>query len=108
MLAISDVFILPSKTESFGLVALEAMASKTAIISTDSGGLNEVNIEGVTGYLSDVGNVKKMTNDTLRLLNDTNLLNAFKANALSHAKTFDVVNILPKYQLIYKQLCSVV
>jgi len=105
MLAISDVFILPSKTESFGLVALEAMASKTAIISTNSGGLNEVNIEGITGYLSEVGNVKKMANDTLKLLNDTNLLNTFKANALSHAKTFDVVNVLPKYKSIYEQLC---
>jgi len=108
MLAISDVFILPSETESFGLVALEAMASKTAIISTNSGGLNEVNIEGITGYLSDVGDVKKMANDTLKLLNDTDLLNTFKANALSHAKTFDVVNILPKYQSIYDQLCSTV
>jgi N-acetyl-alpha-D-glucosaminyl L-malate synthase BshA len=108
MLAISDVFILPSETESFGLVALEAMASKTAIISTNSGGLNEVNIEGITGYLSDVGDVKKMANDTLKLLNDTDLLNTFKANALSHAKTFDVVNILPKYQSIYEQLCSTV
>ena len=108
MLAISDVFILPSETESFGLVALEAMASKTAIISTNSGGLNEVNIEGITGYLSDVGNVNKMANDTLKLLNDTDLLNTFKANALSHAKTFDVVNILPKYQSIYEQLCSTV
>ena len=106
MLAISDVFILPSETESFGLVALEAMASKTAIISTNSGGLNEVNIEGITGYLSDVGNVNKMANDTLKLLNDTDLLNTFKANALSHAKTFDVINILPKYQSIYEQLCS--
>jgi N-acetyl-alpha-D-glucosaminyl L-malate synthase BshA len=108
MLAISDVFILPSETESFGLVALEAMASKTAIISTNSGGLNEVNIEGITGYLSDVGNVNKMANDTLKLLNDTDLLNTFKANALSHAKTFDVINILPKYQSIYEQLCSTV
>jgi N-acetyl-alpha-D-glucosaminyl L-malate synthase BshA len=108
MLAISDVFILPSATESFGLVALEAMASKTAIISTNSGGLNEVNIEGITGYLSDVGDVKKMADDTLKLLNDTDLLNTFKANALSHAKTFDVVNILPKYQSIYEQLCSTV
>ena len=74
MLAISDVFILPSETESFGLVALEAMASKTAIISTNSGGLNEVNIEGITGYLSDVGNVNKMANDTLKLLNETDAI----------------------------------
>lgn len=104
ILAISDVFILPSATESFGLVALEAMACKTAIISTNSGGLNEVNIEGITGYLSDVGDVKKMADDTLKLLNDSDLLHAFKTNALKHAKTFDVVNILPQYQSIYQQL----
>ena len=107
MLAISDVFILPSATESFGLVALEAMASKTAIISTNSGGLSEVNIEGITGYLSDVGNVKKMAADTVKLLNDSSLLDTFKANALSHAKKFDLVNILPRYQSIYDDICTI-
>ena len=68
MLSIADIFILPSETESFGLVALEAMASKVAVISTNTGGLPEVNIDGKTGFLSDVGDVNKMATDTLSLL----------------------------------------
>ena len=107
MLSISDVFILPSSTESFGLVALEAMASKTAVISTNSGGLSEVNIEGLTGFLSDVGDVEKMTRDTLKLLRDKSLLDTFKTNALLHAKKFDITNILPKYKSIYYKLCNI-
>ena len=103
-LCIADVFVLPSKTESFGLVALEAMASKVAVISTNSGGLPEVNIDGETGYLSDVGDVKKMANDTIALLKDTEKLNQFKNNALAHAKTFDLPNILPQYEAVYQEL----
>ena len=103
-LCIADVFVLPSKTESFGLVALEAMASKVAVISTNSGGLSEVNIDGETGYLSDVGDVKKMANDTIALLKDTEKLNQFKNNALAHAKTFDLPNILPQYEAVYQEL----
>ena len=103
-LCIADVFVLPSKTESFGLVALEAMASKVAVISTNSGGLPEVNIDGETGFLSDVGDVKKMANDTIALLKDTEKLNQFKNNALAHAKTFDLPNILPQYEAVYQEL----
>ena len=103
-LCIADVFVLPSKTESFGLVALEAMASKVAVISTNSGGLPEVNIDGETGCLSDVGDVKKMANDTIALLKDTEKLNQFKNNALAHAKTFDLPNILPQYEAVYQEL----
>jgi len=103
-LCIADVFVLPSETESFGLVALEAMASKVAVISTNSGGLPEVNIDGKTGYLSDVGDVNKMANDTIELLKDTEKLNAFKTNALAHAKTFDLPNILPQYETVYQEL----
>ena len=106
VLSISDVFILPSETESFGLVALEAMASKTAVISTNSGGLPEVNIDGKTGYLSDVGDVNKMAKDTIALLNDVAKLNVFKNNALAHAKTFDLPNILPQYEAVYQDLVS--
>jgi len=104
MLSIADVFVLPSETESFGLVALEAMASKVAVISTNSGGLPEVNIDGKTGYLSDVGDVNKMANDTVELLKDTEKLNTFKNNALAHAKTFDLPNILPQYEAVYQEL----
>ena len=103
-LCIADVFVLPSKTESFGLVALEAMASKVAVISTNSGGLSEVNIDGETGYLSDVGDVNKMADDTIHLLKDANKLNQFKNNALAHAKTFDLPNILPQYEAVYQEL----
>ena len=103
-LCIADVFVLPSKTESFGLVALEAMASKVAVISTNSGGLPEVNIDGKTGYLSAVGDVNKMANDTIHLLKDADKLNQFKNNALAHAKTFDLPNILPQYEAVYQEL----
>jgi N-acetyl-alpha-D-glucosaminyl L-malate synthase BshA len=106
MLSISDVFILPSETESFGLVALEAMASKTAVISTNNGGLPEVNIDGKTGFLSDVGDIGKMANDTITLLKDKERLNAFKQNALEHAYTFDLPNILPQYEQVYKEIYS--
>ncbi len=104
MLAISDVFILPSETESFGLVALEAMASKVAVISTNNGGLPEVNVDGKTGYLSQVGDVSKMAEDTLSLFKDKEQLNAFKINALAHAYTFDLPNILPQYEAVYQAL----
>ena len=103
-LCIADIFVLPSETESFGLVALEAMASRVAVISTNSGGLPEVNIDGKTGYLSDVGDVNKMANDTIDLLKDADKLNQFKNNALAHAKTFDLPNILPQYEAVYKEL----
>lgn len=104
MLSIADIFILPSETESFGLVALEAMASKVAVISTNTGGLPEVNIDEKTGYLSQVGDVNKMAKDTLSLLKDKDKLNAFKANALAHAYTFDLPNILPQYEAVYQAL----
>ena len=104
MLSIADVFILPSETESFGLVALEAMASKVAVISTNTGGLSEVNIDGKTGFLSEVGDVNKMATDTLSLLKDKGKLNAFKENALAHAFTFDLPNILPQYEAVYQAL----
>ena len=106
MLAISDVFVLPSETESFGLVALEAMASKTAVISTNSGGITEVNIDGKTGFLSNVGDVDKMAKDTITLLKNPQLLESFKTNALAHANSFALKNVLPKYNAIYQSLCQ--
>ena len=106
LLAISDIFLLPSQTESFGLVALEAMASNTAIVSSNSGGLPEVNIDGVTGFLSDVGDINKMSNDICYLIANSNLLNSFKSNALKHAQKFDLNNILPKYEEVYNKLIN--
>ena len=105
ILYLSDVFILASTTESFGLVALEAMASSVPVISTNSGGLPEVNINGKTGFLSNVGDIDKMANDTIRLLSDISLLKRFKLNALDHANSFALDHILPKYKEIYKGLC---
>jgi glycosyltransferase involved in cell wall biosynthesis len=106
MLAITDVFVLPSESESFGLVALEAMASKTAVISTNSGGISEVNIDGKTGFLSNVGDLNKMAGDTIKLLENQNLLEKFKQNALQHAKSFSLKNVLPRYNEIYHRLCQ--
>ena len=106
LLSISDVFLLPSETESFGLVALEAMASKSVVISTNSGGLPEVNKDGCTGFLSDVGDVKKMSKDLSSLLSNTQLLNEMKENAFEHAKSFDLPKVLPKYEEIYFKLCK--
>mgnify|MGYP001395153696 FL=1 len=106
LLAITDIFLLPSKTESFGLVALEAMASNTAVVSSNSGGLPEVNIDGVTGFLSDVGDINKMSNDICYLIANSNLLNSFKSNALKHAKKFDLNNFLPKYEEVYNKLIN--
>lgn len=104
MLEVSDIFLLPSQTESFGLVALEAMASRTAVISTNSGGISEVNIDGKTGFLSNVGDIHKMAEDTITLLRNPKLLESFKTNALFHAESFTLKNVLPKYIAIYSSL----
>ena len=106
ILSFTDVFILPSETESFGLVALEAMASKTAVISTNSGGLPEVNIDNKTGFLSNVGDVEKMSYDLSNLLSDRELLDSIKENAYEHAKSFDLPKILPLYEDIYFRLLN--
>ncbi|MEE2954135.1 MAG: N-acetyl-alpha-D-glucosaminyl L-malate synthase BshA [Bacteroidota bacterium] len=106
ILSISDLFILPSEKESFGLVALEAMASKVAIISSDTGGLPEVNMNGVTGYLSKVGDVQSMAEKSIKLLSDKNLLDIFKENAYNHSRKFDLPYILPKYEELYKKVIN--
>ena len=104
ILSFADVFLLPSETESFGLVALEAMASKTVVISTNSGGLPEVNIDNKTGFLSDVGDIDKMSKDISNLLSNKELLETMKTNAYNHAKSFDLPRILPIYEEIYYRL----
>jgi N-acetyl-alpha-D-glucosaminyl L-malate synthase BshA len=102
ILCYSDVFLLPSETESFGLAALEAMAAKTPVISTNTGGLPEVNIHGVTGFLSDLGDVKDMAKNAISMLKDTETLTRFKENAKAHTKRFSLESILPVYEDIYK------
>ncbi len=102
ILCYTDVFLLPSQTESFGLAALEAMAAKSAVISTNTGGLPEVNINGVTGYLSNLGDVDDMAKNAISILKDNTTLETFKENARAHTKRFSLENILPVYEDIYK------
>jgi N-acetyl-alpha-D-glucosaminyl L-malate synthase BshA len=101
ILCFSDLFLLPSETESFGLAALEAMSCGVPVISSNSGGLPEVNKDGFSGYLSDVGDVTKMSRDAITLLNDEAKLAQFKVNALVTAKFFDIHNIVPLYEQVY-------
>jgi len=103
ILSNSDLFLLPSETESFGLAALEAMAWGVPVISSNSGGLPEVNFEGVSGYLSNVGNVDEMAQNALRILKDDAILAQFKQDALSVAQKFDIKHILPLYIDIYEK-----
>ncbi len=103
ILCFSDLFLLPSETESFGLAALEAMMNETAIISTNAGGIPEVNVQDKTGYLSEVGDVEDMARNALSLLKDVEKLERFKKQALEVAITFDLPNIVPQYERIYQK-----
>lgn len=103
ILSYSDLFLLPSETESFGLAALEAMAWSVPVISTNSGGLPEVNFPGESGYLSDVGNIDEMAENAIKILSNNSTLATFKENALAVAKQFDIKNILPLYEELYHQ-----
>lgn len=104
VLSVADLFILPSETESFGLSALEAMASHVPVISTNTGGLPEVNINGVTGFTSKVGDVEEMAKNAIYLLSDETRLQQFKQNAYEQAKKFDLDNILPEYETLYQRV----
>lgn len=106
LLAISDLFILPSENESFGLAALEAMACEVPVISSNAGGLPEVNIDGVTGYMCDVGDVEGMATRCLDLLQDEDLLNTFRHNAYLQAQKFDIKTILPQYENYYNEIIA--
>jgi N-acetyl-alpha-D-glucosaminyl L-malate synthase BshA len=102
LLCIGDLFILPSETESFGLAALEAMAMKIPVISSNTGGLPEVNLHGVTGYLSNVGDVDEMAENALKILSNESTLNKFKLSAFERAKEYDLKKIIPLYEDLYK------
>jgi L-malate glycosyltransferase len=106
ILSYSDLFLLPSETESFGLAALEAMAWSVPVISSNSGGLPEVNFNGQSGYLSDVGNIDEMAENAIKILGNNETLKTFKESALAVAQQFDIKNILPLYEELYQKALS--
>ncbi|MEM9326508.1 MAG: N-acetyl-alpha-D-glucosaminyl L-malate synthase BshA [Bacteroidota bacterium] len=102
VLSVSDLFLMTSEKESFGLAALEAMACEVPVVSTNAGGLPELNIDGQSGYLCDIGDVETMARRALEILDDKNLAR-FKAGALARAKDFEVDQILPLYETLYEK-----
>ena len=105
ILAVSDVFLLPSEYESFGLAALEAMAARVVVISSNAGGLAEINIPGETGFLADVGDTEAMSNYAIQLLSNPDYLASMKEKAFQQACTFDISNIIPQYEKLYSRFC---
>lgn len=104
LLAISDLFLLPSENESFGLAALEAMACEVPVISSNAGGIPEVNIDGQTGYMCPVGDIKGMAKRCIELLENEDKLNQFRHNAFLQARRFDIDQILPQYEELYGEI----
>jgi len=104
ILSVSDLFLMPSQSESFGLAALEAMACKVPVISSNAGGLPELNVDGVTGFLKEVGDVEGMAEKAIYILEDDERLQEFKNNALERAKEFDLAKILPVYVSYYEEV----
>jgi N-acetyl-alpha-D-glucosaminyl L-malate synthase BshA len=106
LLAIADLYLMPSESESFGLAALEAMACEVPVISSNTGGIPEINIEGATGFLSEVGDVEEMAENAIKILVDEQTLSKFKSNALNQAKRFDIQKVLPQYESYYEEVLA--
>ncbi|GGE07485.1 MULTISPECIES: N-acetyl-alpha-D-glucosaminyl L-malate synthase BshA [Sphingobacterium] len=104
ILSIADLFLMPSGSESFGLAALEAMACKVPVVSSNTGGLPELNKEGFSGFLSDVGDIDDMAKNSIYILEDCQRLNEFKENALQRAKDFELSKIVPIYEDFYSEV----
>lgn len=106
ILNIADLFLLPSQYESFGLAALEAMACGVPVISSNAGGLPEINIQGKTGFLAEVGDVATMAEHACYILEDDDRLQQFKENALAQASEFSINKIVPMYEAVYEQVAN--
>ena len=106
VLSHADLFLLPSETESFGLAALEAMAVGVPVISSNTGGIPEVNVHNETGFLSDVGDVQDMAKNALSLLETPEQLELFKQQALNRSRDFDIQSILPLYEAVYNRVIA--
>lgn len=106
ILSITDLFVLPSQYESFGLSALEAMACGVPVISTNAGGLPEINVHGKTGYMSDIGDIESMAEHALHILCDDNTLSTFKKAAIQHARNFSKQRIIPMYEELYNNVVA--
>lgn len=104
ILSVSDLFLMPSSSESFGLAALEAMACRVPVISSNTGGLPELNVNGVTGFLSNVGDVVDMAKNAIYILEDCGRIEQFKEAAYQHAQNFDIKKILPFYETYYQTI----
>jgi N-acetyl-alpha-D-glucosaminyl L-malate synthase BshA len=106
ILAVADLFLLASEYESFGLAALEAMAAGVPVVSTNAGGLPEIAVQGVTGFLDNVGDIEGMAEHAIHILSDDAVLKQFKANATAHAKEFDIHKIVPQYEALYNHFLA--
>lgn len=102
---VSDIFLLTSDYESFGLSALEAMAARSIVISTNAGGLPEINIDGVTGFMANVGDVETMSQQAIAVLKDEAMLSKMKEQAFAQANKFSLENIIPLYEKLYSKYC---
>tara|TARA_B110000495_G_scaffold157217_1_gene140901 strand:+ start:31 stop:1158 length:1128 start_codon:yes stop_codon:yes gene_type:complete len=103
ILCSSDLFLLPSEKESFGLAALEAMALKVPVISTNTGGLKDLNINGNSGYTSDIGDIDSMAENAIKILSDTSLEKKYRNQAFENAKKYDIKTVIPLYEKIYDE-----